>query len=163
MSDPDPTAFLSSALSERTERQRRYLLLVSMFGFLMSQAGLIPTEIAMLGVTFPPIAQDKLTIIAAVVIAYFAAGFTVYALPDIYAAWIRYHQYRKHELQFMHDWSEEDQRHHDDTAHLLPAIGWLYQSSHWIGSLRFAFDFVVPLIVGVAAILLLACHVAPAS
>lgn len=77
---------LRDPLSEVTRRERRSLLGVSVLGVAITQGGLLPTEISNLGVKLGPSSQSALLVLIGLVCTYYLAAFLVYAASD-YVAW----------------------------------------------------------------------------
>jgi|HubBroStandDraft_1064217.scaffolds.fasta_scaffold165004_4 hypothetical protein len=53
----------------------------------------------------------------------------------------------------MDDWGPDDQRAHDLMSEKVPPMTWLYKTSKPLSFIRVAFEFVLPVIVGLSAIL----------
>ncbi len=82
---PD-TVRLRDPLSEVTRRERRYLLGVSMLGISIAQGGLLPTQISALGISLSGPEQRTLLVLVGLVCLYYLAAFIVYALSD-FTSW----------------------------------------------------------------------------
>jgi len=79
---------LRDPLSEVTRKERRALLGISVLGIALVHTGIVPSEVAALGITLNAPEQSKLLLLMALVCAYFLIAFVVYAFSD-YAAWQR--------------------------------------------------------------------------
>ena len=77
---------LRDPLSDVTRKERRSLLGVSMLGIAIAQAGLVPTEIASLGVKLTEANQSTVLVLLGCVCLYYLAAFVAYAATD-YVAW----------------------------------------------------------------------------
>jgi hypothetical protein len=77
---------LTNPLSEETRKERLYLLGTSAIGITIVFTGLIPTEIRTLGITFAEADRTSLLLIFALVVGYFLVAFVSYALSD-YVEW----------------------------------------------------------------------------
>jgi hypothetical protein len=73
---------LTNPLSEETRKARLYLLGMGAAGIAIVFTGLLPTEIRTLGITFAEADRNSLLLIFALVVAYFLAAFVSYALSD---------------------------------------------------------------------------------
>jgi len=73
---------LTNPLSEETRKERVYLLGTSAIGITIVFIGLIPTEVATLGIKFAEADRKSLLIIFALVVSYFLVAFGSYALSD---------------------------------------------------------------------------------
>jgi hypothetical protein len=69
--DPTPTEYLVDPLTEITRKERRALVAASAAGILVASAGIVPSEIAALGIKFDPPAQDAFLLLLIGVIVYF--------------------------------------------------------------------------------------------
>ena len=77
---------LSNPLEAETRKARLYLLGVSLVSITIVQTGLVPQEIATLGITFEEADQRSLLSILALVIVYFTLAFAIYGISD-FLAW----------------------------------------------------------------------------
>jgi hypothetical protein len=79
---------LRDPLSAVTRKERLYLLAVSSVNITIVFTGLVPSQIAALGITFAQADRQSLLFILALVNAYFLSAFILYAWSD-YLAWRR--------------------------------------------------------------------------
>ena len=78
---PRPT-LLTPPLRDRTREERKNLLLASAIGLVIARAGLVPSKISFLGVEFTNAQANSLLRIAAAAVGYFIVAFMIYALSD---------------------------------------------------------------------------------
>lgn len=78
-------ARLIDPLSEITRRERRYLLGVAFVSIIVARAGLVPTEISNLGITFSEVDRSIILKAAATAISYFMLAFVLYGIQDFFA------------------------------------------------------------------------------
>lgn len=145
-SDPSPSDYLTDPLSPLSRVERRNLLLASFIGFLISTAGLVPTKLSAFGIDLSTPQQSAFTFAAALVIAYFLLAFLAYALPDFLVWRKNYQDYLEKVEIVSRNWTQEDQRAHDDLQGSLPNIRWLYRSSPPVAYLRLLFDYALPVL-----------------
>lgn len=81
-------------LSEITRKERRYLLAIAFVSIVAAKAGLVPTEISNLGITFSDVDRSILLKAAAVAIGYFTAAFVIYGISD-FSVW----QLARHQMK----------------------------------------------------------------
>ena len=74
------------ALSERTRKLRRSLLLVTSIGAAVAVLGVVPTQITALGVTLTAQQGDRVLFVIAALICYFEVWFFYFSRIDL-AAW----------------------------------------------------------------------------
>ena len=79
---------LGDPLSDVTRKERLYLLGASTVGVTIVFTGLVPSEIRALGITFARADRRSLLFILALVVAYFLVAFIIYAASD-FLAWRR--------------------------------------------------------------------------
>lgn len=70
-------------LSEVTRRERKALLLVSLMALAISVGGLVPSEIQALGITLSQAERDSILVLISLSILYLLAGFWIYTLADL--------------------------------------------------------------------------------
>lgn len=73
---------LRDPLSELARKERRFLLATGGLGIVIVEAGILPSKISALGIEFNPTNQKALLIAMACLIAYFLIAFVVYAWSD---------------------------------------------------------------------------------
>lgn len=74
------------ALSERTRKERRSLLLASLLGMAITWGNLIPSQISAFGIVVSDVEQKSLLALLFFVVTYFLCGFLLYAVPE-YRHW----------------------------------------------------------------------------
>ncbi len=148
MSDPSPVDYLGDPLSEITRKERRNLLIAATVGVLVSKAGLIPSKISTFGIELSSPAQDTYIILVALTIFYFINAFVAYGISDFLIWRKKYQDYLVGIERVMQDWTEQDQRYHDELHSQVPDIGWLYSASKPMAFVRVGFEYVVPLVFG---------------
>jgi hypothetical protein len=153
--DPSPTEFLGDPLSALARAERRNLLVASVVGFMVAEAGLVPQQISALGVTFSALEQDVLLLLMAAVILYFLAAFVVVGLADFFVWRKQYQDYLESVLTRVESWSEQDQRDYDQRRGSVPNVWWLYSLAGPVACLRQAFEYALPVVLGLIVITLL--------
>jgi hypothetical protein len=171
MAEPTPAQVaIRDPLSEVTRNERRFLLGVSIIAIALVRTGLVPSKISALGIEFSQTDQKSLLFVLALVTSYFVAAFLLYAGSD-FVAW---------RLAFraaVNEWVEQTKKRDEDRArrialgqedsrHPVEAYSERFARSRIISRiarptsfLRATFDFLLPLIVGIyATILLLRTH-----
>lgn len=78
---------LRTPLNEASRKVRRDLLAVSTIALVIVKVGLVPTEIAQLGIKFSPTDQTVLLRLLAGIIVYFLISFTLYSWSEL-LAWL---------------------------------------------------------------------------
>jgi hypothetical protein len=78
-----PETILGDPLSEVSRKERRALLGVSATGLVVAYTGLVPSEIANLGIRFSPTDRSWLLKLLALIVLYFVVAFVAYASSDI--------------------------------------------------------------------------------
>ncbi len=76
---------LTDPLRDLTRKERRHLLSVSLGAILVAKAGLVPTEIAALGIKLTPANKSAFLFVIAAVNVYYLAQFLVYGARDLLA------------------------------------------------------------------------------
>jgi len=79
-------ALLQDPLTEVTRRERRNLLAISVLAMVIVHAGIIPTRLSALGVEFGRADQRRLLLILSLAVLYFLVAFVLYAFSD-FLAW----------------------------------------------------------------------------
>ena len=133
--------FVSDPLSKVTRTERRVLLGVSAIGIAIVKTGLVPSKIAALGIEFEQADKRALLRIIGFVVLYFLVAFALYAASD-YFAW-RY----RYTTAGMRDYNGKESNY---TSVLARQV-----SARIVVLVRLLFEFVLPLIIGVYAIVLL--------
>ncbi len=145
METSNPTEYLTDPLSELARKERRNLLIASTVGILVSQGGLIPSKITALGIELSPLDQDTFIILVALTVYYFVNAFAAYGFSDFLIWRNKYQEYLVSVAREIDNWSEEDQKYHDELQERVPDIGWIYSASRPLAYVRIGFDFVAPL------------------
>ncbi|MGD0626390.1 MAG: hypothetical protein ABSB32_16935 [Thermodesulfobacteriota bacterium] len=169
-----PEVRLRDPLSEVTRKERRSLLVASIIGIAIAKSGLIPSKISALGIEFGQTDQRSLLMVMAFVTLYFLAAFIFYAASDLIA-------WRLAIYYSMRQGAEEDiqqrRKENGDLRHSVPSekeavakefikkIGTQYNIffslSRPISFLRAVFEFILPLAVGIYAVVILFLTKAP--
>jgi len=158
---------LRDPLSKVTRSERRTLLGASAIGIVMKAAGLVPTRISALGIEFSQTDQRALLRAFAAIISYFLIAFLVYAASDFLAwrmssqeAWMEQSARRRSSKGNLHDIVEETESNSRWFHEFVDEWVFLLRN-FWIASslitsfARGILEFIVPLIVGICAIILL--------
>ncbi|MES2354673.1 MAG: hypothetical protein V4568_09795 [Pseudomonadota bacterium] len=124
---PQWRARLEDALSPSTRGKRRLLLVTSTVSLVIIILGLFPTKIEALGIAFESKNQRDLLILLALVNAYALAGFLLYAWADIH---LQKRIQSNANTGYVHEFVK-------GKATKLESLNYF---------LRFAFDFLIPLI-----------------
>jgi hypothetical protein len=165
---------LRDPLSSVTRNERKFLLAASAIGLIVVQAGLVPTKIAALGIEFSQIDQKILLKAIGVIVLYFLFAFILYASSDFVAWRFEFHsarreavleQLRKHrEFQELDTQRKEELERHEPGASYVGLKPFskadkgyeslfLIRSESPISLLRALFEFFVPAIVGLIAVI----------
>jgi hypothetical protein len=157
-------------LSAETRKERRALLGTSGLGILVVRTGLVPTKISALGIEFSTRDQRSFVVAVAVVVAYFFVAFLIYAVSDFIMWRDALHSTWRANL------AEYDQKFDEYMAARKYREGrdrqYPYEKSHSrvlaasgpVSWLRFAFEFVAPILIALYAIIALGSyHPAPSQ
>ena len=155
MAESDPSSFLGDPLSAISRIERRNLLIASTVGLLVGHVGLVPTRISALGLEFDAPAQNAFIVLLALVVAYMASAFSIYATADFFIWRKRYYDYKVARVREAFDWTKERQEAYDEMRQEVPPIHWYWQKAHLVGWSRIAIEFVLPLAVGIYTAVLL--------
>jgi len=151
-------------LSDVTRRERRALLGISLLGITIASSGLIPKEIEALGVKFSTSDQRALLMVLAAVTAYFLVAFLIYAASD-FLTWRLSLKTAVHELMKTAREQDEYDKHieqeiDDNIRERYPSLHVSHRMVIPVSRMRATFEFLVPLLVGLCAIIvLLRAHV----
>jgi hypothetical protein len=161
---------LRDPLSQVTRNERKLLLAVSAIGLIVRHAGLVPTKIAALGIEFSQIDQKILLKSVGAIVLCFLCAFVLYALSDFVAWRLEFHGAHREALLDQ----LRKQKEYDDLGGNFPALptgGTFrgikpYEKSDVpiasramrrlespISLLRAIFEFVLPTIVGLIAVI----------
>lgn len=154
--EPTPTIFLCDPLSEPARKERRNLLASAVIGILIAKAGLIPTEITGLGISLTGDDQQTIVFILTVVIGYFLTAFTLYGLSDFMIFRKSYQDYVEAVENHSDAWTREDQERYEELRRRVGDVSWVYRWAKPAAVARAVFEFMLPLMVGVYAIVALA-------
>lgn len=147
---PNPAEFLADPLSPISRCERRNLLLTSVLGILLAQAGLLPTQISTLGIVLSIPDQRTILIVNALIIFYFIVAFGIFGISDLMIWRMKYQKYLEDVEQYMSDWTAENQHVYDNSS--LPKISWLYRGAKLLAFFRVnLFEYALPLAVGLYA------------
>jgi hypothetical protein len=144
-------------LTEVTRKERRLLLGISAIGIVIVKTGLVPSKISALGIDFGETDQQALLTCLGAVVVYFFASFIIYAASDL-AAWRMAFHKSIYDVKLRSSAeSEEEQQRRD---HVLQGkirkgyLRWLRVTGP-MSFVRAVFEFGVPVIIGIYAIVLL--------
>ncbi|MDZ7842163.1 MAG: hypothetical protein U5R46_15285 [Gammaproteobacteria bacterium] len=152
---PDIAANLKYPLSEVSRKERRNLLFAGTTGFLVSFAGIVPTKISAFGIELSTLDQKTFILLVAVVVFYFLIAFAVYGTSDLFIWRKKYQDYLEEVEKYVDGWTEEDQRLYDGLYSRLPKIDWLYDRFKDVTTCRMLFEFLLPVVYGIVAIVAL--------
>lgn len=155
MNDPDPISLHRDPLSEGTRKERRNLIISCVLGFLVSQAGLVPTRAELLGIEFSSVSPRAFLVIIGAIIGYFLVAFLIYGLSDFFAWRKRYYNYTAQVDAIDRNWTEEDQREYDDRHERIPRAAWIYAGSKPLSIARVIFEFFIPILTALASLICL--------
>lgn len=157
--DPDLLR-LRDPLSEVTRKERRGLLGVSLLSVAVALSGLLPREIAALGVKLEAKDQRTLLWVLVVVCVYYLFAFVIYAASD-FAAWQKAIRGSIEERMAgslsesddfdIHVWGEVQDRMAKHYPLLVLADVWVKP----VSVARAMFEFALPIAVGLVAIVIL--------
>ena len=128
-------------LTTSTRTARRSLLVVSLIAITVAMTGLVPTKISALGIEFSPMNRPGFFAVIELVLLYYLITFLFYALHDLAAARVRFNA------------AFDDADKATDGRLPLP----LHRP--FAVKLRIAFDLCLPIIIGLAALILLELRV----
>jgi len=83
---------IKDPLSEITRKERKFLLGISLLGFAVSHAGIVPSKILALGVDFSAEDRQALMRVLILIVVYFIAAFITYASSDFISWRIRFYK-----------------------------------------------------------------------
>jgi hypothetical protein len=123
-----------------------------MFGIAIEKVGLVPVEITFLGITLRNEDQNALIIILAIVIAYFFVAFLIYGITDYMVLRKKHQEYLEAVDAHCENMTEEDQFHYDEMQARIGGISWIYQCSTHVMYVRAVFEYLLPILVGIYAV-----------
>ena len=151
---------LQDPLNEATRKERRSLLGISVLAIILVKAGIIPTKLTALGVEFGKADQQSLLWVLNLITLYFLIAFLIYAVSD-FLAW---------RIAFINAFRERlAEREFDESGLAAPVeLGHLefeflsrlsnrfvFTLSRPVSFIRAAFEFVLPVIMGIYSVVLL--------
>ena len=165
MAEPTPAEIaIRDPLSEVTRNERRFLLAVSIIAIALVRTGLVPSKISALGIEFSQTDQKSLLSVLALVTLYFVVAFSLYASSDFIAwrlafraavkDWVAQSKKHEHERALVRD--RPDRHPLDDYYQRFLARSRIVSFfSRPASFLRAVFEFLLPIIVGIYATILL--------
>lgn len=156
-SDPH-NVLLKDPLSKETRDERRNLLAVSAIGIIVATTGLIPSKITSLGIEFNPANQRALLWVTAAIVGYFWLAFLIYGVSDFVAWRITFRSTRDKYLderaaQIANDVKAKRTPILKETAPQL--LLFLLKVPRPVSWIRMFFEFIIPLLTGIVAIVVL--------
>ena len=155
---------LRDPLSEVTRKERRLLLSVALLGIVLVKTGLVPSKVSALGIEFSQTNQQSILRVLAFVVIYFLCAFALYGLSD-FLAWrfefmlsVREGWRSRRESEKNMRMRDEEQ---DDTERFhrqFRLSSFVFFLSSPASALRAFFDFVLPIVIGAYAIVILFKH-----
>ena len=146
---------LRDPLTPVARAERRSLLASSTVGLVIAWVGLVPQRIATFGIEFSRTDRETLLNLVAAVIVYYLVAFCVYAFSDL-AAWRVAYGYAVRESIRRRRSETEDEKYARIAAEQQdpPRRGFAlwYNLSKRISMMRAIFDFGLPIVVAVVAV-----------
>jgi hypothetical protein len=151
-------------LSEVTRAERKTLLGISAIAIVIARSGFVPSKISALGINFDRADQRALLSALSLIVLYFIVAFAIYATSDLVAWRVAYHHALQERAAELVKLSTEDKVRKFNVQQQAPLTGrtWSRASRH-MSVVRAFFEFAVPLVVGLFAIVFLALARLPAS
>lgn len=155
---------LTDPLSEVTRKERRMLLGLSMLGIFFTYAGALPTKIAALGVELETTDQNAFLYLMSFGLFYFTVAFFIYAISD-FIVWRNAvaEAYISSYEAYMNERESYPTNQYD--AELDTEKQVLYKRNKiWntltkpVSITRAAFDFLLPVLVGIFSISIMLLH-----
>jgi len=147
---------LRDPLSEVTRKERRVLLAVSALGIVIVKTGLVPSKVTALGIEFSHADQQALILALAAVVGYFLLAFIIYATSDLTAWRVAFGHARVLEEI---EWEQRRRRPVDADQEILirstASEVWWSRAPKPMSFVRAVFEFGLPVIIGVYAVVLL--------
>ena len=143
MSQQPADILASDPLRQVTRHEKQALLAVSAISLVVAESGLVPSRISALGVEFDPADQRVFLVALAGLVAYFLLAFAIYAAQD-FSVW---------RLAFFRavDEASRSQPTASDEAIRVRKHLWI-QAIRRLGIMRGSLEFIVPILVAVAAL-----------
>jgi hypothetical protein len=154
---------LRDPLSDIARKERRALLAVATIGYIVVRTGLVPEKIEALGVTFSAKEQGAVLAVFGLVVIYFTVTFVLYAATDALAlAWHIHLAKRQLYDEVQAELAAEHSRAGEQPVEgrriwpniVEPRFGYKC-TIPVVALLRGIWDFVVPVVIGVVAAVLL--------
>ena len=165
---------LTDCLSEVTRRERRNLLGISMLSIAMVHANLVPTKITALGIEFGQNDRGTLLFMISLAVIYFLVAFVVYGASDFSAWRLEFNEraiedtdeYRKNAIAYSEPAFDPESEEENLTKEERQLISKRYErhvgsqdrllkAAPALSLLRACFDFGLPIVVGLYAVLVL--------
>lgn len=152
---------LSDPLSGVARKKRKFLLGSSILGITIVKAGFVPTKISALGIEFAKADQNSLLSVLGIIILYFLIAFLIYAASDI----ITWHGsfFRSLKASMVDRWKSEAEKdpvmemsdYIDDFLKRPFSVRFVLRLTSPVSLLRAIFEFLLPIIVGIYAIIII--------
>ncbi len=152
---------LRDPLTEVTRKERRALLGGSLFAVAVAQSGLLPTEIAALGVKLAAADQRNLLLLIAIACTYYLLAFLTYAASDFTAWQAAIREAIAERMTYSHTSDIDQYEIHiqsqveDRIAERFPWLTLAETLVMPVSRVRALFEFVLPIVVGLYAIIVL--------
>ncbi len=158
---------MGDPLSEVARKERKFLLGSSILGITLVKAGFVPTKISALGVEFAKTDQNSLLSVLGIIVLYFLIAFLIYATSD-FVVWQRSFS-RALKDSMLNKWKSEAEKdpimemsHYiEDFLRRRFPYHLILGLSSPISLLRAIFEFLLPLIVGIYAIIIVWSAIIP--
>ncbi len=159
---------LRDPLGDVTRKERRSLLAASIISITIAKSGLVPLKISALGIEFAKADQRSLLIIMSLITLYFLVAFIIYAASDFVAWRLESIDLLVRELKVRHQALIEALKAGPEGTKTTN-----YLESFWtqlrlflalvkpISILRALFDFLLPIFIGIYAVVTLFCTKVP--
>ena len=147
--------FLNDPLSDITRKERRNLLTAGVLGAFVVWTGLVPTKVATLGIELNLMEQKYFLILLGFIVLYFLVAFLLYGMADYFIWRERYREYLVDFEIEMDGVSMSDELDPNDPEARVPYIPWVYSFSGLLAKSRMTFEYALPVLVGISAIVAL--------
>lgn len=153
-------AELRDPLSEVTRRERKALLGTSVLAVALVKAGLLPSEITALGVTLATSDQKSLLVLLGFVILYFLGAFLLYGASDLVTWRVTQREAFRETIRKLRFGTESEREQgimFEVEREFNQRKGEMYMTSFLVGPvsmLRVLFDFALPLLFGIYAVII---------
>jgi hypothetical protein len=146
---------LRDPLSKETRAERRTLLAASAIGIIIVKTGLVPSRISALGIEFNQTDQHSLLLATAAVILYFFAAFLIYAGSDLLLWRLTFHESVTQLMANTRRAMDTGLRTDEVRAYETLKTYSMHLTSGPVSILRGMFEFALPIIIGLYAMVLL--------